>query len=147
MDKKYIELKIKNCQQLVDTTISEERKKIYQGYLDFWEEKLGIPKPKKEEIIVKNYKGDWVEPDELDLSEETEGVDYAKIPEPEEPEPEEPEPEIEPLRDDPEGVKEELRATYEKLFKLEYPYKQAYYVRDGQKLETKAFTEFLNKKK
>lgn len=51
------------------------------------------------------------------------------------------------VRKDPDGVHEQLKKSYEELFKLEYPNKQAYYNRDGQKLKTKAFIEFLNKSK
>ena len=49
--KEYINLKISNCQRLVDEAISEDQKKAYQGYLDFWTEKL--PKKEQPEVIAK----------------------------------------------------------------------------------------------
>ena len=36
MDKKYIARKISNCKKLIEAASSEDQKKIYQGYLDYW---------------------------------------------------------------------------------------------------------------
>lgn len=41
MDNEYINTKILNCKKLVKTAISEAQKAVYQGYLEFWQEKLG----------------------------------------------------------------------------------------------------------
>ena len=49
--KAYINLKIENCQRLVDNATSEDQEKVYQGYLAFWEEKL--PKKERPEEIAK----------------------------------------------------------------------------------------------
>ena len=51
--KGYIELKIKQCNHLVNGATSENQKEIYQDYLDFWESKL--------EAIDSN---NWIEPED-----------------------------------------------------------------------------------
>jgi len=108
MKKSDIEEIIERRKVLVETATSEDQKKIYQGYLEFWQEKLG-------------------------------GKPVGKVAEPVV--------ETEELIDDPTGVHEQLKESYEELFKLENPNKQAYYIREGKKLKTKAYTEFLNKNK
>lgn len=50
MDKNYIKRKIKNCEGLVDNAISDAQKAVYEGYLEFWQEKLGGPKESEEEL-------------------------------------------------------------------------------------------------
>ena len=36
MDKDYVNRKIEKCEKLVEAATSEDQKKIYQGYLDYW---------------------------------------------------------------------------------------------------------------
>jgi deoxyribodipyrimidine photolyase len=36
MDKDYVNRKIEKCEKLVKAATSEDQKKIYQGYLDYW---------------------------------------------------------------------------------------------------------------
>jgi deoxyribodipyrimidine photolyase len=43
--------KIKNCQELVDNATSEDQKKIYRGYLDFWKNWKAAEKKKPKEVI------------------------------------------------------------------------------------------------
>lgn len=58
MDTKYITRKLYQCKDLVEAASSEDQKKIYQGYLEFWQEKAKnikiTPDPvkKSEEVIV-----------------------------------------------------------------------------------------------
>lgn len=58
MDTKYIARKLFQCKELVEAASSEDQKKIYQGYLKFWQEKAKnikiTPDPvkKSEDVIV-----------------------------------------------------------------------------------------------
>lgn len=134
MKKSEIEEIIKRREILVENATSEAQREIYQGYLEFWQEKLGV-KP---------------EPELVDTAEVDEIITpiVAEIEKPEEVYLDHLEEALTPLlEDDSTIIHEELRKSYEELFKLEYPNKQAYYNRDGQKLKTKAFIEFLNKNK
>ena len=122
MDKEYIERKIKNCQGLVDTALSEEQKEVYQGYLDFWQEKLEKPKPSKEVIIE---------------------------PEPEEPIPEPilEEPILEPEEEEENGDPERPESYYVEQFKAQFPNKLPYRTANGEQVLTNAFKEFLKNNK
>lgn len=139
MDQKYIERKIRNCQGLVDNTLDEDRKKVYQGYLDFWEEKLENPKTWN---IDQDYTGTWVEPepepvvvepprgyDEWDMTEGDEEMPILEL--------------GEGISPDSVKVIEPEPVDPEALFKAENPNKQAFYNRDEQRLKTKAYKEFL----
>ncbi len=39
MDKNYINKKIKNCKELVNSATSDAQRAIYIGYLEFWQKK------------------------------------------------------------------------------------------------------------
>ena len=149
MDKAYIKKKIENCQGLVDTATSEDQKKIYQGYLDFWTKKL--PKAQRPETIAKiaeeKYR-DAAEGAELALKLEREKAEKEQLAAKE-------------LAETKALKKAELEAKHraelaaldepepEELneinFELLYPNKKAYRTQNGERIETIAYKEYLNK--
>ena len=155
MDKDYINRKIVNCQGLVDNAISEDQKKIYQGYLDHWTAKL--PKKNRPEEIAKKEEA---------LREKKEAEEYAKR-----------EAEIKAEKTANIKAAEAKEAAERKAliaakkaelaalvgeveeagsitvedaladaFELENPNKKAYRYQNGDKFKTIAFTEYLNQK-
>lgn len=145
MDKKYINKKISNIENLL-LDCTEDQRPIYQGYLEFWQEK--IPKS--------NEKPD-AETDGEESNLPTETLDAEEEPEsPKELEKEEAEiieeavPEVNEeimVEEDPEPQWTlEQEVHYAEEFETTYPNKHAYLRRNGELLRTKAFKEFLKSK-
>jgi len=114
--KGYIELKIKQCNHLVNGATSENQKEIYQDYLDFWTNKL--------ESIDSN---NWIEP------KKDEGIIKSTLLDGE-------------LRKAIAGEDDDWEVKEATNFRIKFPNKKAYYKRDGTVHKTKAFIEFLNLK-
>jgi len=68
MDTKYIARKLFQCEELVKNSTSEEQKKIYQGYLEFWQEKAKNIKIHSKIPIKESFKE--VEPEPIEVVEE-----------------------------------------------------------------------------
>jgi len=151
MDTEYVDKKVLKCQGLVDNATSDEQKKLYQGYLDFWTKKL--PKAQRPEIITKKEeaKAEKILEENAELARlEMIAMEKAKV-------------EAEELAeakalkiaeleakhraelaalDEPEPEPEELN---EINFELLYPNKKAYRTQNGERIETIAYKEYLNK--
>ena len=130
MDTEYIAKKLFQCKELVENSTSEEQKKIYQGYLEFWQEKAKNIKIHSKIPI----KGPIKEP--LKEIEKPESIEVV-IPELEV------EPEPEKVTEEPQRTADEELLRAEE-FEATYPNKHAYLRRNGEILKTKAFKEFLN---
>jgi len=160
--KEYVKLKIEQCQGLVDNAISEDQAKVYQGYLDFWSEKL--PKKEQPEILAKKAEEKQKRAEEkaefdAELKREKDrraekraiGAEKLRVLEAlkakkllelaalnAELEPEEPN-FFTITGTDPEELNE---INFEKQF----PNKKAYRTQNGERIETIAFKEYLTKK-
>jgi len=153
MDKDYINRKIENCQGLVDTATSEDQKKVYQGYLDFWTEKLP-KKDRPEEIaakedarIKKEAEAEAKRAEKQLIADQAEAAELAR--------------ELEAkTKAERIAVKKAELAELEAevgasvtveddladTFELENPGKQAYRFQNGDKIKTIAFNEYLNQR-
>jgi len=76
----YINLKIKNCEELIRSATSKPQREIYEAYKEYWEKEKGIIEQKKEKldmikqtkVIVNNAK------EELEVELEESAVDTSK---------------------------------------------------------------------
>ena len=157
--KEYIGIKIHNCQELVDNAISEDQAKVYQGYLDFWTEKL----PKKEQPDVIAKKAERAEEKaefeaELKREKDRRAKNRAEAQAMEAKEAADKKALIEVKKAElaalqAEEVEEIVEVTIDDIvdeailaedFEIEFPGKKAYRHQDGDKIKTKGFQEFLN---
>ena len=148
--KEYLNWKISNCQRLVENATSEEQKKIYQGYLDFWTGKL--PKTQRPEVIAKKAEKKaevdkaaelaeavkvaeaTAKAEEEAITERIESEKAAKIAQLK----------AQLVELEPTPEPEELN---ESNFEKEFPNKKAYRNQNGERIETIAFKEYLNNSK
>ena len=173
MSKEYKNRKIENCEKLIANATSDAQKEIYQRYLDFWTEKL--PKKdrpneiaKKEEAERKKLEIAAAKKDEQERiekekeeaklkeaaeikatkiaakkaelaaleAEEAEIIKAVVVPKP-----------VEIIVEaDPMELELLEEAKYANIFEIENAPKQAYYTRNGDRLKTNAFKEFLNQR-
>jgi len=122
MDKAYINRKIRICKELVETSTSEDQKKIYQEYLDYWSTKEHM------EVDLKNAER---------IVQELEPLLQKKLREAKE--------EIEEIELEAIDNFDTIDNETELEFKAENPNKRAFYSRNGEMHITKAYKEFLNK--
>ena len=165
--KEYLNWKISNCQRLVENATSEEQKKIYQGYLDFWTGKL--PKTQRPEVIAQKAekkaqklleeKAELARLELIKRAEEEEVFEAERI-ELEKAakrakleaelaalQAEEVVEQVEIVIDENSGETELFEETsLGKIFELENPNKKAYRIQNGNKLKTIAFKEYLIKR-
>lgn len=156
--KEYINQKISNCQRLVDESKLDAQREIYQGYLDFWSEKL--PKAQRPEVIAKTEKDAEI------AAEIAEVIEQEKIAQEER---EAVAAEMEAQLEEANAKKvaelkaqlkalqgEQLEPEHEELFSLdeldeinfekEFPNKKAYRNQNGERIPTIAFKEYINQK-
>ena len=129
MDTEYIAKKLFQCKELVENSTSEEQKKIYQGYLEFWQEKAKNIKIHSK-IPIKESLKEAEKPEPIVVLTQT-------------PIEEEVGPESVEVIEEPQWTAEEELSRAEE-FEATYPNKHAYLRRNGEILKTKAFKEFLN---
>lgn len=131
MDTEYIAKKLFQCKELVKNSTSEDQKKIYQGYLEFWQEKAKNIKIHSKIPIKEALKeAEKPEPIEVETSEpETMGDNWKGL--------------NKMIDAIPQWTAEEELVKAEE-FEATYPNKHAYLRRNGEVLKTKAFKEFLN---
>jgi len=149
MDIEYVDKKVLKCQVLVDNATSEAQREVYQGYLDFWTKKL--PKAQRPEIIAKkeDAKAEKILEENAEIARlEMIAIEKAKA-------------EAEELAEAKALKIAELEAKHraelaaldepepEELneinFELLYPNKKAYRTQNGERIETIAYKEYLNK--
>ena len=129
-DNEYVKRKIENCKGLIDNATSDAQREIYQGYLDYW-------KGLNDEVA-----------DEIAKREKAEQLAVAKA-------------ELEKIQ--AEEARKKADADLEIITKLatvtpgrenflaeefegENPNKHAYRYKDGEKIKTSAFIEFITTK-
>ena len=128
--KEYIDVKIKNCKELIASAISDAQREIYQGYLDFWQGHDAEAETKEKERLAEENKR-LAEEEVKKLHEEearkkaTEDIEKV----------------IELVEISPE---QEMK--YAEEFETINPNKHAYRYSDGEKLQTNAFEEFITLK-
>lgn len=164
MDKKYIERKIENCTNLVETATSDAQREFYQGYLDLWTKKLPAKErpeaiAKREDAKVKKKAEELADAVRLaaELTVKIEAEELAKQKALEEKakaakiaikraelaalEA------VEIVIDENTGETELFEESdLADVFELENAPKQAYRIQNGDKLKTIAFKEYLNQR-
>jgi len=128
--KEYIDVKIKNCKELLASDISDAQRVIYQGYLDFWqghdaeavaEEKKRLAEEDKrlaEEEVKKLQEEEARKKAAEDLEKVIELVE----------------------------ISPEQEMKYAEEFEETNENKRAYRYSNGEKLQTNAFSEFITLK-
>jgi len=121
--KEYVLKKIKNCEELLASEISEAQRVIYQGYLDFWQghDAEAVAEEKKrlaEEEVKKLQEEETRKKAAEDLEKVIELVE----------------------------ISPEQEMQYAEEFEEMNENKRAYRYSNGEKLQTNAFSEFINSK-
>jgi len=121
--KEYVLKKIKNCEELLASDISDAQRIIYQGYLDFWQghdaEAVAEEKKRIAEEEVKKLQEEQARKEAAE--------DLEKV--------------IELIEISP-----EQEMQYAEEFEEMNENKRAYRYSNGEKLQTNAFSEFINSK-
>lgn len=155
--KEYVEWKISNCKKLVETATSDAQAEVYQGYLDFWTEKL--PKKDRPEVIAEKEEAKQkkleiavakreeaelaavMKAEEELLKEKAAHIKAEKIAVKKA--------ELAALEAEEAEILEKINpeleeSKYANIFEIENHPKQAYYTKNGERLKTNAFKEYLN---
>lgn len=160
MDKAYIKKKIENCQGLVDNATSDAQREVYQGYLDFWTEKL--PKSQRPDIIAEKLAASLIKQETERSAKEAAEKEKAKAEFEAQLQASKAEREAEAVEKRKAEIKAELaeleyisarnaldepepEELNEINFELLYPNKKAYRTQNGERIETIAYKEYLNK--